>query len=147
MPEFQEMYGQVFAMLGERIGIIAGVIAGVVVLLVLWFVSVIRCGALAHKKDRNVAGWIVMGIFFSWFGWILAGCVRSKKPEKPDKANVKWKCSSCGSINELNNKFCGNCGKKRGNLSQPQEDSQEEIETQTDNQSDNQEKVQEEVVE
>ena len=41
--------------------------------------SAIGCGVLAHKKGRNVTGWVFAGIFFSWIALIV---IAVKKPLK-----------------------------------------------------------------
>ncbi|MCC8030021.1 MAG: FHA domain-containing protein [Lachnospiraceae bacterium] len=47
---------------------------------IVWILSLIGNIYLAKKKNRSVAAWVVLSIFFSWIALIINACMKPKDP-------------------------------------------------------------------
>ena len=104
---------------------------GTIFFTVIWGVV---CGILAKKKNRNVAGWVVLGVFFGLIPLIVLAYLQPLKPnQQNNNANNcvdAWNCVNCGVQVGGDAQFCPNCGTARPQIaSQSQESAVAQEET------------------
>lgn len=82
----------------------------------LWLFLAIACAVVASSKGRSAFGWLLLGVFFSFFALLVVAIlpsirpvvVKSGEPEPTPQTHVR--CPDCAELVRKEASKCRHCG-------------------------------------
>lgn len=80
--------------------------------IVLGLLGAVLCGVIASQKNREVAGWVVFGLFLPIVALIWLACLKTKITWSKNPELLNLPCPHCGKNISGSSDFCPQCGTK-----------------------------------